>query len=755
MRVFRTAVSLVLAFTLGAVASAAGAQQPLELGFEVGEAGGLPADWFVGTEGWTARLTETRATAGKRSLELAPGEGAAEAGSVMRWLPADGWANLSVRLSARVQVVGGGRAQMWLRVDNKDGSMGALDNMAGRAIVAGDWQDATVEVDVTADAQALAFGFLAFDRATVFVDDVVLRPAGRARPVQGPTPPAPLSPRGLQNVAAASRLLGYLRFFHPAKALVDLKAWDHFAVALVEVAEPAADAADLAQRLQSFVRPFAPTVQVWAGGAEAVPPAVPMPEGATHRWSWLHQGAGTVSGHRGVYQSRMEKKVLRAGEAAAGGPDDGVADLGGGVSCRVRHQVPGTAKATLPAAPLPDGWTPRELPVLTAAHRSTRLAAVALAWGVFQHFYPYFDVVDTDWAAALPEALTAAATDADASAFLHTLRRLVARLHDGHGHVGKAAAQPKDFLPVAVAWAGQELVVVGKCSEVGDAARIGDVVVAIDGRPVALCYEQLAQEISAATDGWRRHRSEGAFVEDLPTADPVLLELRHPDGALAEVKLPRRRERPADARPKRPGNGSELAPGIVYFDLDGAANAALDAALPALQAAAGIVFDMRGYPDEAAVRVMELLLTEAGTSARWIVPDVRKPDRQEVEWRESGRWRLRPRKPHLAAKIAFLTDGRAISYAESIMGVVETYAFGAIVGAPTAGTNGNVNPFELPGGFTVSWTGMKVLKHDGGRHHGVGIAPTVPVVPTAAGIAAGRDEVLERAVATLQQQLGR
>ena len=68
------------------------------------------------------------------------------------------------------------------------------------------------------------------------------------------------------------------------------------------------------------------------------------------------------------------------------------------------------------------------------------------------------------------------------------------------------------------------------------------------------------------------------------------------------------------------------------------------------------------------------------------------------------------------------------------------------MGAPTAGTNGNVNPFVLPGGYSVMWTGMKVLKHDGSQHHGIGILPTVPVRRTIAGIRAGRDEFLEKAL---------
>jgi hypothetical protein len=62
-----------------------------------------------------------------------------------------------------------------------------------------------------------------------------------------------------------------------------------------------------------------------------------------------------------------------------------------------------------------------------------------------------------------------------------------------------------------------------------------------------------------------------------------------------------------------------------------------------------------------------------------------------------------------------------------------------------------VNPFVLPGGYNITWTGMKVLKHDGSQHHGVGLRPTIPVSRTEAGVAAGRDEILERGVAVLKQ----
>ena len=52
----------------------------------------------------------------------------------------------------------------------------------------------------------------------------------------------------------------------------------------------------------------------------------------------------------------------------------------------------------------------------------TRLADVALAWNILQHFYPYFDVVQTDWPQALRSALTSAA---------NATERQLARLAEG------------------------------------------------------------------------------------------------------------------------------------------------------------------------------------------------------------------------------------------------------------------------------------------------------------------------------------
>ena len=127
------------------------------------------------------------------------------------------------------------------------------------------------------------------------------------------------------------------------------------------------------------------------------------------------------------------------------------------------------------------------------------------------------------------------------------------------------------------------------------------------------------------------------------------------------------------------------------------------------------------------------------------IPVVTRPDRQGMTF-ERRQWQVTPAAPYFNARRAFLTNGWDISYAETILGMVEHYGLGEIVGEATAGTNGVINPFRLPGGFEITWTGLRVLKHDGSPLFGVGVLPTIPEPLTKAGITAGRDEVLERAV---------
>ncbi len=426
-------------------------------------------------------------------------------------------------------------------------------------------------------------------------------------------------------------------------------------------------------------------------------------------------------------------------------PDESpVVELGGGVAALVPRTLYADERGTLPHRPAVPAESPPARPWdgvdAQADTRAARLAAVALAWGIAQHLHPWLDTSSPEWAVALPAALARAAEAADREAFSAALERLLVPLSDLRATVRLRGHEPSARLPVAWDWVEGRLVVTG-VEGVGE-VRVGDLVTTLDGRPA----EQVVMEREARTSGRAAAARRAAALEHLAWDGPgseVRLGLERAGSGPLEVSLPRREELlqvpdtswPAVAEPR---------PGVLYLDLRRLAQPEVEALLPRLVEARGVVFDLRGDTEVSTVLLSHLARNTAASS-NWQVPVVLQPDHAGLEWLTSF-WKIEPREPHVPARLAFLVDARAAGYTETLLAMIEHYRWGELVGSPSAGENGTPNWSDLPAGCRFLWTGQRVLKHDGSPFHGVGARPTLPAARTLAGLAAGRDEVLERAL---------
>ncbi len=570
-------------------------------------------------------------------------------------------------------------------------------------------------------------------------------------------PPQPLTERGLANLEALTRVVGYVRHYSPADEAAGVD-WDRFVVDAIARIEPAATAEELAAALKGMFTPIAPAASFSAGSFDGpFDPAVMLGtlahESGTIRWT--HRGFAPNAKKAGAIYWSERLRVARGEEVP-----EGVPDIGECVTERLRLPGAGQGEAIWVRVPIvlytdEQGTLPHPVTSyivapdaldLSADSRAVRLAGVMIAWNVLQHHFPYFDVIHDDWNAALREALRSAATDADAAAFQLTLERLTSHLHDGHGNVvsRELMGKPVFSLPLLLTFVGDQPVVL---NAIGDAVpkgvHPGDVVLSIGGMPIAALIEEAGAHEPAATEGYFKVRAARRIVRR-SAADPVEVVFRAPSGdehkaslkPVAFDRIPPERSGPIVSEPR---------PGVWYVDLDRATDKDIAAAMPNLVKATGVIFDMRGYPNGISMGMLGHLSEQRVSCARWEIPIANWPDRRNLVF-DHARWDLPPLTPRITAKTAFITDGRAISAAETFLGIVEAYKLAEIVGEPTAGTNGNVNVINLPGGFSISFTGMKVLKHDGSQHHGVGILPTVTAHRTIEGIAAARDEMLEKAI---------
>jgi len=429
-------------------------------------------------------------------------------------------------------------------------------------------------------------------------------------------------------------------------------------------------------------------------------------------------------------------------------PADGLIEkeIGQGILCRIPLALESDADGTLPRPVVEEADRLRaalddlvKIP-MSGRDENVRLGDVVIAWNVFQHFYPYFDVIKADWDEVLTRSLERALSDRTEEDLLRTLNWLVARLEDGHGGVYHALQNTTSTgrPPFRVVWVENRMVI---ASSIDASFRRGDIVLAIDGKnPEDILREE--EEYRSGSPQWKRFRSTSLFALG-PSGTRSVAKLRRGRDVL-EAGFERSVQAPVSDIPARPAIDS-LADSVFYVDLSRASWPDINGRLRDLAEARGVVFDLRGYPN-GNHQVLSHLLREPDRSSAWMkVPLVILPDREGWTFQEIG-WNLPVLSPHIGGSVVFLTDGRAISYAESFMSFVEYYKLGEILGEPTAGANGNVNPFSLPGGYSVSWTGMKVVKHDGSQHHTVGVLPTVLCRRTIAGVAAGKDELLEKAL---------
>lgn len=659
---------------------------------------------------------------------------------------------IRLRSAIRTESNGKGRTQMWLRVDRKTSKgnvlTGFFDNMDDRPITSDKWGYYDIEGNVSNDAVTLNIGFLLYGSGNTWVDDVSLEITGDSKTTN--EAPRPLSSRGLSNILAFTRLMGYVRHFHPSDQAAKTD-WNSFTVTGIRQVEGAKTRKDLLEKLNQLFKPIAPTIAIYSG---VKPPPSSPPSLATKRLMWRHLSFNP--GGNSLYNSQRIELNIKKAENSGDFPDSFNADLGDGLSAIIPIVVYADSNGTLPYLKSLPKVSSESSASFSGNDRATRLAGVALAWNIFQHFYPYFDVVKVNWMNVLPNFLKMAATDKDEEEFVKTLKKLVGRLQDGHGFIDYG--NRNRFIPPITLGLIEGKVIVTYIAKPIEGLNLGDAILSVNGQPIEELIKENGEEVSAATEQWKNFQ----ILSDLlggPKDEIVQLEIEPWQKIGQKSKVSLKCETKVDPNyglssinDKQHPKVAEIEPGIFYLNIDQINDKDFNENLPKLAQAKGIIFDFRGYPLRIGVENFLSRLTEKTMkSASWLVPLVTEPDRRNMKFEGNLEWEVKPAAPYLNAKKVFITDGRSISRTETMLGIVENYKLGEIVGETTAGTNGNINIFKLPGDYEVLFTGMKVLKQDGSRHHGVGIIPTVKVKRTRAGVAAGKDEFLEKALEIVKQ----
>ncbi len=432
-------------------------------------------------------------------------------------------------------------------------------------------------------------------------------------------------------------------------------------------------------------------------------------------------------------------------------------------------RVPTAALAALRTERKSAPETPRALPggvfrtdpayaEMTEPDLDHRQLAVIRAWNVIALFYPYRHLIG-DWDAVLPEFLERMERAESGHDYAFAVLEMMIHVADGHtgvyGHPAFIGLLGGAGIPMRVRWV-EGAVVVTQASEDAQKAGIspGDAVRAIDGEPMAAAMERFRPWYTASTEAALRNKL--AVAPLLGALDTVAhLSLEGIDGTPKEVEITRERGARTKIPPQVTGEIVQILPGnFGYVDLVRLTVADVDQMFETVKDTRGLIFDMRGYPQGTAWSIAPRINTKgAKIGAQFRRSQVSAFSAEETD---AGFYFSQPLPPNdrnlplYDKPIAMIIDDRAISQSEHSGLFFEAASDIHFVGEPTAGANGDVTGFVLPGGIQVYFTGHDVRHADGRQLQRIGLQPDVPASPTRAGIAAGRDELLAAAVRDLE-----
>ncbi|MDK2978066.1 MAG: hypothetical protein PWP52_780 [Bacteroidales bacterium] len=372
----------------------------------------------------------------------------------------------------------------------------------------------------------------------------------------------------------------------------------------------------------------------------------------------------------------------------------------------------------------------------------TNLACVVISWNVFQHFYPYFDVVETNWEHVLSEIIEKTYSDKDNKDFTRTLSKMVAKLKDGHGFV---YGERMYHLPVRTALVEDEIVITASDDP---QLKTGDIIKKVNGVDAKKVLEDMKNYISGSPH-LKRFRALNIFGSNYESGTTNLMVERDGEKILCDIQNKRSIKsifyNPINNNPYQYDDIKELESGVYYVNLSKCNPENFEGKIENLANAKSVIYDYRWGVKLSLLEVIPHLIKTPVNSAWWNVPKIIYPDRKGMEFSESN-WPLNPQKPYFYSKSIIITAPNVVSSGETEMGIIDQYDLGVTVGDTTAGCNGNVNFINLPNGFQIMWTGMKVLKHDKTQLHLIGYHPDYPIQRTLLGIKKGKDEVLEKAI---------
>lgn len=387
-------------------------------------------------------------------------------------------------------------------------------------------------------------------------------------------------------------------------------------------------------------------------------------------------------------------------------------------------------------------------PNMSYTDTGMRLLALFRYWNIIQYYFPYRYLIEDDWHDVLVEFIPQFIEAKNELEYKLALLRLISRVSDTHANIwGDAALDEYRGLrcaPFEITFIENKAVVTDYYKPININCNIqkGDIILSIDNISTDSIINKELPYTSASN--YPTKLRSIAFNLLRTNNEKLLIKYKRDSDTLSDlIFCPFIKDMITTSKMKKDRNVYEVINDNIGYLYLGSSKGG---SVPSQIETKGLIIDLRCYPNSEKVKGYWdyfYLYPAPIAYSKFSYGSTENPGLFSYSKVDS----VGKENPnYYKGKKVILINELSQSHAEFMAMKYRCAPNTIVIGSTTAGADGNVSKFALPGGINTQITGVGIYYPDGSETQRIGIIPNIEVKPTVKGVREGRDEVLEKAI---------
>lgn len=386
-----------------------------------------------------------------------------------------------------------------------------------------------------------------------------------------------------------------------------------------------------------------------------------------------------------------------------------------------------------------------------------RLLALYRYWNIIQYYFPYKYLIEEDWKSVLEEFIPKVISANNETDYTLTVLELIGRVHDTHANIYggnsvlnnyrglRFAAAELTFIEDKAVVTGFYDEKLGKETEL----QIGDIVLGINNKPIDEIIKERLKHTPASNYSTKLRNVAGNLLR----SNDSIINIEFIRNGKAETKILKtfntKEINIYSKYTKLDSCFKFINEEIAYLYLGSIKSSYLPTIFEKIKDTKGLIIDLRAYPSEFVVFSLgNYLMPKKTEFVKFSIGNIEQAGLFTLSQNLSVG---ADNKEYYKGKIIILINEHTQSQAEYTTMAFRVNPNATVIGCTTAGADGNVSQFYLPGGIITMITGIGIYYPDGKETQRIGIVPDIELRPTIQGIKEGRDELLEKAIKVINE----